>query len=148
MQSLPSSLSCLKVYTYQALAILGLAFFAGLISYRVHPIAVSAAVAAGFEEVSLAQAKSLKEPLWVDARTAEDYRAGHIPGAIHLSPAVYEAGGIVLLAAHWRPGKPIVIYCDGGACRAAIEVGERLRKGLPQAHVYILKGGYPSWLSQ
>jgi rhodanese-related sulfurtransferase len=68
----------------------------------------------GYAELSALLDGSPKAPLLLDVRTAEEYRAGHIPGAA-LSP--YDE-----LAKSFREpdkGRPIVVYCRSGR-RSAI----------------------------
>lgn len=82
-------------------------------------------------------------PLWVDARSAEDYAQEHIPDAILLNEANFDAGLAELLAA-WQPGTRIVVYCGSLSCGASKAVAERLRAaGMEDVH--FLHGGWETW---
>ena len=69
---------------------------------------------------------------WIDARSAKDYEAEHVPGAI---------------LDQWNPEKKVVVYCSSTACELSHEVAERLQKdGI--SPVYVLKGGWEAWKSR
>ena len=81
---------------------------------------------------------------FVDARTAAEFAAGHVTGAIHLPPAGHpgEAAAIAALRAH-----PTVVVYDGEySCALADDVAARLRReGLPD--VRVLEGAWPAWVA-
>lgn len=81
--------------------------------------------------------------LWVDARSAEVFAAGHIDGAVNVSLNDWDAGFERLIGA-WSGG-PVVVYCDGAGCELSREVAERLRAELGLEAVYWLQGGYEAW---
>ena len=41
--------------------------------------------------------------------------------------------------------RPIVVYCKGEDCGTSKRIAERLRKSLPDAEIYSLKGGDTAW---
>lgn len=94
-------------------------------------------------EITLAQARTLAHDrlvLWVDARPADAFAAGHVPDAVNLKLAAWDADFPGLLKM-WQPESVIVVYCDDQACGASTAVAERLREaGLPE--VYVLSGGW------
>lgn len=94
-------------------------------------------------EVTLAQARTFardRQVLWVDARPADAFTAGHVSDAVNLKLAAWDADFPGLLKA-WQPESVIVVYCDDQACGASTAVAERLRAaGLPE--VYVLSGGW------
>lgn len=95
---------------------------------------------AGIAELTLSQAEPLN-PLWVDARTQREWTAGHTPGAVWVGLEAYN-DGLTELASIWRPGRPIVVYCDA-SCHSSKEVAAKLQKSLgASASIYVLKGGY------
>jgi rhodanese-related sulfurtransferase len=98
-------------------------------------------------EISVRAARALDEVLWVDAREAADYDAGHIPGAIPLPPGEWEAYFDGFLD-EWNPERPVVVYCSSLKCEASKEVGRRLTNELDEGRIYILKGGWEAWLDQ
>ncbi|ENY71847.1 rhodanese-like domain-containing protein [Aeromonas diversa] len=81
-----------------------------------------------------------KPPLLLDVRTAEEFAAGHIPGARNLSSAeLNERMGEL----KGFEQKPVVIYCRSG--RRASEVITRLEKaGFNQ--LYHLSGDWQGWV--
>lgn len=84
--------------------------------------------------------------LWVDARSRHEFEQDHIKGAVLLNEDEWNA----LVAAflnEWDPDKPIVVYCDGGACQASKTVANRLLNELQLDNIHVLKGGWKSWLA-
>ncbi len=81
--------------------------------------------------------------LVIDARDPEEYGDGHIAGAINLpydraisDPAMLETLG--------TGGRPIIVYCGGGACEASLNLAfELLAVGHERIAVY--EGGFPEW---
>lgn len=80
----------------------------------------------------------------IDARSAEAFEAGHIPGALHLGSSP-EDDGTVAVARAWKPGKALVVYCDSARCDAAQAAARRLRQELGIKDIVVLKGGWSSW---
>ncbi len=79
--------------------------------------------------------------VFVDARDRESYAAGHIPGAI-LMP--YEEFVPEQAEALETGGRPVVTYCDGGACELSLNLAWDL---LAAGHrrVLVFAGGFPEW---
>ena len=98
-------------------------------------------------ELSVDDLENLTDRLVVDARSRELFEREHIPGAILLSEERWDEGLPVFLTS-WQPEHPMVIYCSGQACAASKHVALRLLADLPDAHVYVLKGGFPAWQSK
>lgn len=98
------------------------------------------------EAVRLAEVRAwTAEPLWIDARTAEEFSNGHVPDAINLELASLESGlGDILQS--WQPGTPIVVYCSSTSCELSREMTHRLSEaGLEDVHY--LHGGWEAWLA-
>lgn len=100
------------------------------------------------DEVTLATVRSWTEPvLWLDARSAEAYEAGHEPGALLLNEDDWDDLIEPVLMA-WQPGTPekpgtrVVVYCDSRTCDASREVAERLRDETGWDHIYVLHDGW------
>lgn len=74
----------------------------------------------------------------VDVRPPEEYRAGHLPGAINLPLSELESGlsGLNL-------SKEVVAYCRGPYCVLAYDAVAKLRKGGFTARR--LENGFPEW---
>ena len=128
------------------LAIICLAVVLGRVSYCVNPIKTEIYAPIGTNLVTLKDLAGL-DPLWVDARSAEEYDKGHVSGAINLSMEDWndEFGDF---GSAWRPGKPVAVYCSGGPCRSSAEVAARLKQALPELKLFILKEGYPGYLKE
>tara|TARA_B110000977_G_C11012435_1_gene468208 strand:+ start:1018 stop:1431 length:414 start_codon:yes stop_codon:yes gene_type:complete len=124
-----------------ALTLLGAAFslFSGLAS----PPWAEAELAAG--EIRPTDARAL-QVIWIDARSAADYRTEHIPAAIYLNQEHWETGIIELMDAWLTQPRPIVVYCGSAGCGTSKRIAERLREALPDAEIYSLKGGWDAWL--
>ncbi|MFI5372812.1 MAG: rhodanese-like domain-containing protein [Candidatus Eisenbacteria bacterium] len=83
--------------------------------------------------------------LFVDARTAEEYAAGHIPGAVSLPfDDVFKKPDLAKQLD--SQGRPIVTYCDGGDCELSKDLAFSL---IDNGHkkVVFFKDGLPGWKS-
>ncbi len=77
----------------------------------------------------------------IDVRPAEEFAAGHVPGAISLPLEDLEAG-----LRRLPPRRPIVAYCRGPYCVMAFEAVRRLRaRGLDARR---LEEGFPEWRAE
>lgn len=82
--------------------------------------------------------------IWLDARSPEQYQAGHLPGAIHCSEDDWRASLDAYLQA-WQPDCLTVIYCDGQACQASTAVAERLRQATGFDNIHVFHGEWRTW---
>jgi rhodanese-related sulfurtransferase len=82
----------------------------------------------------------------IDAREADEFAAGHIPGAINISidDAAREPEKLEKLDAH---GMPIIVYCGGGDCEASRMLAESLMRDYLKKRVLVFEGGFPGWSS-
>jgi rhodanese-related sulfurtransferase len=131
-----------------ASALIALAMVCARADYCLRPAALASGkpLPAEIVQVDAADAGAL-QALWVDARSAQAYKKSHVPGAVNLTLRDWDFQ-FAAFARAWRPGKAIVVYCDGGECLASREVAEKLLSALPRSQkikIYILKGGYPEW---
>lgn len=78
--------------------------------------------------------------LWLDARPAEDFRKGHVPGAVSIAEEGWDRT-LAVVARRWAPGTKIVVYCAAG-CDLAREAAVRLRGDTGLGDVYVLEGGW------
>jgi rhodanese-related sulfurtransferase len=100
----------------------------------------------GVTEVELSQTATWPQPvLWIDARPAEAFHRQHIPGAILLNETGWEQQLPDFLAA-WKPGTRIIVYCDAQTCDASQSLAQRIDRELHLPDIYVLKGGWASWL--
>ena len=90
---------------------------------------------AGLVPIDLPSVKKLLgSVLLLDARTAEDFAIGRLPGAV-----LWKSGGPLP-----PRDKPIVVYCANEFCEQAVDVGRELKKaGFPDVAVFV--DGYEAW---
>lgn len=97
-------------------------------------------------EVNLKQAWALYQEgkaVFVDARSAKEYRAGHIPRAFLLSQDIFEE-----TASSWKSLVPldttVIAYCSGEGCDSSREVAALLiDAGYSRVRVFF--GGWDAW---
>lgn len=83
--------------------------------------------------------------LFVDARAAEPYARGHIPGAYpldhyRLELTIADLIGVAQLA------QEIVVYCNGGDCEDSDLAAADLQQfGVPVSKISIYGGGFDEW---
>ena len=79
----------------------------------------------------------------IDVREADEFAAGHIPGAIHMSRGLLEfkLSGSPALAAR---DMPIVLYCKSGG-RAALAAC--VLHDMGYLHVQSIAGGIDAWVA-
>ena len=99
------------------------------------------------DEITVSTATAIKNVVWVDARSATVYAAGHIPGAFLLNEEDWNSL-LLTFAIQYQPEQTLVIYCDSLECNASHAVAERLRKELGVQKIFVLKGGWQSWKAE
>ena len=83
--------------------------------------------------------------VFIDARPKDDFEAGHIEGALNLSLEMTADADRYAEVAAWLDAElPIILYCRGGLCSEAKDVG-RLLKGAGYHNILILDAGFPGW---
>ena len=96
-------------------------------------------------EVPLDQAEQAirDADLLIDVREADEYAAGHLPGAVHISRGLLEfkLSGTPALAAR---DQTVVLYCKTSG-RAALAACALLDMGYRQ--VQSLAGGFDAWVA-
>lgn len=86
-----------------------------------------------------------KRAVFVDARDAESYAAGHIQGAVSL-PAFDFSQKLPAV----RPaleGQTVICYCDGEGCNLSHDVADWL-KNSGFKNVFVLKNGWTLWQTE
>lgn len=84
-----------------------------------------------------------EEAVIVDTRTIDDFRKGHIVGAINLTPTDIKNGTLAVLDKH--KDRPVIVLCaNGTASKAPAEV--LVKEGFSQ--VYTLKNGLSGWVGE
>ena len=95
-------------------------------------------------EIYLADAQALNA-IWVDARAIKEFEEGHLPATLFFDESDWDTGLFELMNTWLLQPRPIVIYCGTEACGTSKRIAERLRKSLPDAEIYSLKGGSATW---
>lgn len=99
---------------------------------------------AGAKTITPAEAKALfeKEVIFIDVRGEQDFDAGRIPGAVHLSlnGTLTEAS----LAREISKTDEVVFYCNGVKCKLSSQAcANALSWGFTK--VYYFREGMPGW---
>jgi len=100
-------------------------------------------------EISLADATLLfhsGQAVFVDAREANEYAAGHINGAIPLD-AVSFGQNYPAFKERLEKAATIVTYCDGEFCELSHELADQLRS-MGLMDVRVLRNGWSLWRDQ
>lgn len=99
--------------------------------------------------ISLAEAEDLfarRQALFIDSRTKEDFRAGHIMGAKNIPYEKDEDRKRVNLPPLPLEGA-MVVYCDGSECQSSVELAKFLhKKGFKDIRVFF--GGWVEWIRE
>jgi rhodanese-related sulfurtransferase len=83
------------------------------------------------------------EAVFVDARYAADYGAGHLPGAINV-PVTASRETVRLYMQNVRQNVPVIVYCQSKSCPFAKAVATSLlQEGFTS--VELLDGGWEEW---
>jgi rhodanese-related sulfurtransferase len=83
------------------------------------------------------------QTLFVDARSEEDYEAGHVEGAISLSLRDFDAS-IEDFFNQYPPEQPIITYCSGRTCEDSHYLAQLLLD-LGYERVNIMIDGFQIW---
>lgn len=97
----------------------------------------------GAQTVNTEQAAHLYDlgAVFVDVRPADQWRWGHIQGALHLPVA---QGLNTLAQRNWPREVPLVVYCESDQCAAGAEAAKQLvRWGY--ARVFYYREGFFTW---
>lgn len=82
------------------------------------------------------------EAVFLDAREAEEYKLGHIQGALSLSAFTFAQDFPALKAGF--EGKTVITYCDGEHCKLSQDLADQLTaNGI--RNVFVLKNGWSLW---
>jgi rhodanese-related sulfurtransferase len=103
----------------------------------------SSAAAINYIEIKEAQSKFDQGIRFIDARETEEYRAGHVKGAVNIPAAEAPEAIQTALGAQSRD-QDIVIYCDGEECGASTMLAGKLQR-LGFTKVYVFFGGWTAW---
>jgi rhodanese-related sulfurtransferase len=84
--------------------------------------------------------------LFIDARSPEDFSAGHIEGALNL-PALDFENRVAQFFEQVDPDFELITYCDGPDCPLAKDLSEYLMESGFE-HVSFLLDGWGQWKSE
>lgn len=88
-------------------------------------------------------AVATRDTLLVDAREADRFRAGRIPGAVSLLLATAREQLVTAPVAD-DPDRPMIVYCGGLDCEDALELALLLRR-FGYRRVSLFAGGWAEW---
>ncbi|MEX2218746.1 MAG: rhodanese-like domain-containing protein [Phycisphaerales bacterium] len=98
--------------------------------------------------IDLAEAKRIYDKqgaIFVDARTYDEFRKGHVPGALHMDKKYFDGAAGAMKAQHLK-GQAVVIYCGGADCTDSDAVAKRLiALKFSIEPIKIMKDGLPGW---
>lgn len=104
------------------------------------------AASLGFHEISFEEALTrfrTHTAVFVDARSPEAYRQGHIPGAVNLPDRQFDD----FFGAFFEevdPERVLITYCAGEHCPLSASLAEKLREaGYDKA--FVLEDGWGKW---
>lgn len=100
------------------------------------PLKVSLATVSRFVKAGAA--------LLVDAREAQEFAEGHIPGAVNV-PYEDALRDPTPLGKLDPGGRPIIVYCSGGTCESSLLLAQMLVRDFGQRRVLVYEGGFPEW---
>jgi hydroxyacylglutathione hydrolase len=92
------------------------------------------------EQLSASQWQHPRKHLVLDVRTATEFRAGHIPGALHIP-----LGRLPEAAGSLPPDSAVIVHCQGGA-RSVIALSVLMKLGY--RNLINLTGGFADYQSQ
>jgi len=97
--------------------------------------------------LSLVGAKSRfnqKNALFLDARNAEEYAEGHIPGALAFSANDFDKLAPQILPQLKDKHQELITYCHGSSCDLSLQLANNLmQQGYTNVKVFF--GGLPEW---
>ena len=84
-----------------------------------------------------------KSAVFIDARDAEDYKAGHIENAINIPFDYYEDYEEVMDGLD--DAGIFIIYCSGEECSLSLDLADYLYNEMLIDKLLIFEGGWPQW---
>lgn len=82
--------------------------------------------------------------IFIDTRSADDYREGHIPRAVSIPLETLDASEALLF--DLSRGETLISYCDGEECSQSIDMAVLLSE-MGFTDVYFFFGGWEQWLT-
>ncbi|MEI6533909.1 MAG: rhodanese-like domain-containing protein [Verrucomicrobiaceae bacterium] len=96
------------------------------------------------DEVTLSQIeeKWKGDVLWIDARVRSQYVKGHVRGALLINEQERDQLLFESIAVLQDNKKPIIVYCDSGACQASRKIRQHLIVNMHPEEIFVLHGGW------
>ncbi len=86
--------------------------------------------------------------IFVDARKADLFNEGHIPGAVHCDSYEPE-GSIDNVVARAGGVERVIVYCGGGDCEDSVFMcRELIEAGVPNEALFLYAGGWSEWTAK
>ena len=86
--------------------------------------------------------------IFVDARKADLFNEGHIPGAVHCDSYELE-GSIDNVVARAGGVERVIVYCGGGDCEDSVFMcRELIEAGMPNETLFLYAGGWSEWTAK
>jgi rhodanese-related sulfurtransferase len=104
------------------------------------------AVRVGIAVVTLEEGKaalSSGQRLFVDARTPDEFAAGHVPGAVNIPAELLETG-LDEAVSGLAKDKPMLLYCGDLSCPKSKELAEAL-KAMGFTDLSLMPEGFEGW---
>jgi rhodanese-related sulfurtransferase len=100
--------------------------------------------------ISVQRAKEIydkNEAVFVDARTFDEYKEGHILNSMHMDKKYFD-GAAGPMKARALKGQAVVIYCHGAECTDSQAVAQRfISLNYQIGPIHIIKEGFPGWVA-
>ena len=123
------------------LFMLGVLFFAANIA-NAASVAPPKVIGATTVDTMFAMNLFEKKATFIDVRSEEDYKKGHIPGAKNIP--LNDGFSSEALSAVVKKNKSVVFYCNGVTCQASSKATQQaLDWGWTSVFYY--RGGFPDW---
>ena len=123
------------------------ASYAGWGANSAPPVSAESSEADKIPRISLMGAKSRfdhKSSIFLDARKFDEYKEGHIPGAIDFFADEFDKFAPQVLPQLPDKTKEIIAYCHGSGCELSILLAQKLiEQGYTNVKVFF--GGWPQW---
>lgn len=84
--------------------------------------------------------------VFIDARAARDYIAGHIIGALNVH-AAQSMESIRLLLKSLPRDAPIIVYCSGSRCQSSVFLAQILIERMGFTRVQVFHAGWQGWVA-
>ena len=97
-------------------------------------------------QLTIAEIKNIhknKEALFIDARTIEEYKEGHIPGAINIPAGLVRIKKMDMLN-QIPKDLQIIVYCEDSQCHMADRLAKEMQY-LKFTSVTVFRGGWEEW---